>query len=142
MESEGWPGEFWRDKRVMVTGGNGFLGKYVVRKLQERGAQVLVADIDPWLELRAGLGSAFEISIKDLVETIARLTGFQGRIVWDTDKPNGQPRRKLDTSKAEHYFGFRSQVPFEAGLRRTIEWYQCTLAQSYSAVPALQVQEA
>lgn len=73
------------------------------------------------------LGSSFEISIKDLVELIARLTGFEGKIVWDTDKPNGQPRRKLDTSRAEREFGFRSQVSFEEGLRRTIEWYCSTL---------------
>jgi GDP-L-fucose synthase len=70
------------------------------------------------------LGSSFEISIKDLMETIARLTGFSGEIVWDTTKPNGQPRRKLDVSKAEQYFGFKSRTPFEEGLRRTIEWYQ------------------
>jgi GDP-L-fucose synthase len=69
------------------------------------------------------LGSAFEISIKDLVETIARLTGFDGRIVWDTSKPNGQPRRKLDTTRAKESFCFESQVPFEEGLRKTIEWY-------------------
>ncbi len=70
------------------------------------------------------LGSAFEISIKDLAETIARQTGFQGRLVWDTTKPNGQPRRKLDTSRAERYFGFRAHTSFEDGLRRTIEWYR------------------
>ena len=69
------------------------------------------------------LGSSFEISIKDLVETIARLTGFDGRIVWDTSKPNGQPRRKLDTSRAKAGFGFEATTPFEVGLRRTIEWY-------------------
>jgi GDP-L-fucose synthase len=72
------------------------------------------------------IGSSFEIAIKDLTETIARLTGFAGEIVWDTSQPNGQPRRKLDVSKAEQYFGFRSQVPFEEGLRRTIEWYRAT----------------
>lgn len=70
------------------------------------------------------LGSAFEISIKDLVELIARLTGFQGRVVWDTTKPNGQPRRKLDTSRAKAKFGFEAHTPFEEGLRKTIEWYQ------------------
>jgi GDP-L-fucose synthase len=70
------------------------------------------------------LGSAFEISIKELVELIARLTGFQGGIVWDTTKPNGQPRRKLDTSRAREYFGFEARTPFEEGLRRTIEWYE------------------
>jgi GDP-L-fucose synthase len=69
------------------------------------------------------VGSAFEISIKDLLETIVRLTGYHGRIVWDTDKPNGQPRRKLDTSRAEQAFGFRSSTDFETGLVRTIEHY-------------------
>lgn len=75
------------------------------------------------------LGSAFEISIKNLVELIARLTGFQGKIVWDTTKPNGQPRRKLDTSRAEREFGFKARVNFEEGLRRTIEWYLQTSEQ-------------
>jgi GDP-L-fucose synthase len=70
------------------------------------------------------LGSAFEISIKDLAETIARLTGFEGRIVWDTTQPNGQPRRKLDMSRAEREFGFKAHTPFEEGLRATIEWYR------------------
>jgi GDP-L-fucose synthase len=74
------------------------------------------------------LGSAFEISIKDLVTTIARLTGFTGRIVWDPSKPNGQPRRKLDTDRAESAFGFRSHTTFEEGLRRTIDWYRAQLA--------------
>jgi GDP-L-fucose synthase len=69
------------------------------------------------------LGSAFEISIKDLVGTIARLTGYEGRLVWDTSKPNGQPRRKLDVSRAKAVFGFSSRTTFEDGLRRTIEWY-------------------
>jgi GDP-L-fucose synthase len=70
------------------------------------------------------LGSSYEISIRDLLQTIARLTGFQGRIVWDTTKPNGQPRRKLDVSRAKEYFGFEAQTSFEEGLRRTIEWYR------------------
>ena len=69
------------------------------------------------------IGSAFEISIKDLLETIARLTGFTGHIVWDTTKPNGQPRRKLDVSRAREMFGFEAQTSFEDGLRRTIDWY-------------------
>jgi GDP-L-fucose synthase len=69
------------------------------------------------------LGSAFEISIKDLVHVIAKLTGFTGEIVWDETKPNGQPRRKLDTSRAEKLFGFQSRTPFEVGLERTVEWY-------------------
>lgn len=69
------------------------------------------------------LGSAFEISIRELAELIMRLTGFEGRIVWDTTKPNGQPRRKLDTGRAEREFGFRARTSFEVGLRRTVDWY-------------------
>ena len=72
------------------------------------------------------LGSGSEISIKDLVETIAAAVGFKGRIVWDASKPNGQPRRKLDTRRAEERFGFRSHTGFEDGLRRTVEWYRTT----------------
>ncbi len=70
------------------------------------------------------LGSGREISIKDLALLIARLTGFQGRIVFDTSKPNGQPRRALDTTRAEKYFGFRAGTDFEQGLQRTIDWYR------------------
>ena len=70
------------------------------------------------------LGSSTEISIKDLAVMIARLTGFEGQLVWDTSKPNGQPRRALDTSRAEVLFGFKARMPFEEGLRRTIEWYR------------------
>lgn len=70
------------------------------------------------------LGSSFEISIKDLIETIAQLVGFGGEIRWDTNKPNGQPRRKLDTTLAQQHFGFKSQTSFETGLRQTIDWYR------------------
>jgi GDP-L-fucose synthase len=69
------------------------------------------------------LGAGFEISIRDLAALIAELTGFRGRIVWDTTKPNGQPRRCLDTSRAWERFGFRAQTDFRTGLRRTIDWY-------------------
>jgi len=74
------------------------------------------------------LGSAFEISIKDLVELIARLTGFKGKLIWDTSQPNGQPRRKLDTSRAQKEFGFVSHTSFESGLRETIQWYLAALS--------------
>lgn len=70
------------------------------------------------------LGSGHEISIRDLTELIVRLTGFDGRLTWDPSKPNGQPRRGLDVSRAEAYFGWKAQMPFEEGLRRTIQWYQ------------------
>jgi len=69
------------------------------------------------------LGSSFEISIKDLLGIIADVTGFEGEIRWDTTKPNGQPRRKLDVSRAEQAFSFKSKTPFELGLARTVEWY-------------------
>jgi GDP-L-fucose synthase len=74
------------------------------------------------------LGSGMEISIQDLVGLIARLSGFDGQIVWDASKPDGQPRRSLDTDKAERLFGFRAQTSFEEGLRRTIAWYQQRVA--------------
>jgi GDP-L-fucose synthase len=76
------------------------------------------------------LGSGREISIKDLVKLIARLTGFEGQIRWDRTKPDGQPRRCLDTQKAEREFGFRANTPFEEGLRKTIEWYERAIAQT------------
>ncbi|HKC12950.1 MAG TPA: GDP-L-fucose synthase [Vicinamibacteria bacterium] len=70
------------------------------------------------------LGAGFEITIKDLVELIAGLVGFKGQIRWDPNKPDGQPRRCLDISRAEREFGFRATTGFEEGLRRTIEWYR------------------
>jgi len=69
------------------------------------------------------IGAGFEITIKDLVELIAKLTGFKGEIVWDASKPDGQPRRMLDTSKAEKEFGFKAKTGFEEGLKKTIDWY-------------------
>ncbi len=69
------------------------------------------------------LGSGMEIGMKDLAQLIGGLVGFEGQFVWDTTKPNGQPRRALDVSRAEKYFGFRAQTNFEEGLRKTIDWY-------------------
>ncbi len=76
------------------------------------------------------LGAGFEISIRELTELIANLAHFRGDIVWDASKPDGQPRRLLDTSRAEALFGFRASTPFEAGLRQTVDWYESTLAGS------------
>lgn len=73
------------------------------------------------------LGSSFEISIKDLARLIKKLLGFKGEIVWDKTKPDGQPRRRLDTSKAKNEFGFESKTFFEEGLRKTIDWYVSVL---------------
>jgi GDP-L-fucose synthase len=72
------------------------------------------------------LGSGEEIPIRDLAAVVARETGFQGEIVWDTTKPNGQPRRRLDTSRAAAGFGWKAQTPFLEGLRRAVAWYQQT----------------
>jgi len=70
------------------------------------------------------LGSGMEISIKDLAVLIAEITRFEGRLVWDKTKPDGQPRRSLDTTKAETEFGFRAKTPFREGLRETVDWYK------------------
>jgi GDP-L-fucose synthase len=69
------------------------------------------------------LGAGFEISIRELAHKIAALTGFTGDLTWDTAKPNGQPRRCLDVSRAEQLFGFRATTSFDAGLKTTVEWY-------------------
>ena len=69
------------------------------------------------------LGSGYEISIKALAEMVCSMTGFSGKLIWDTTKPNGQPRRGLDVSRAKEYFGWSAQVPFEEGMRRTIDWF-------------------
>jgi GDP-L-fucose synthase len=70
------------------------------------------------------LGSGYEISIKNLAEMIVRMTGFEGKLVWQTDQPNGQPRRGLDVSRAKEFFGWSAKVPFEEGMKGTIEWYK------------------
>ncbi len=72
------------------------------------------------------LGAGFEIKVKDLIELIASLTGFKGKIVWDTSKPDGQPRRMLDTSRAQKEFGFNAKMDFKEGLQKTIAWYSST----------------
>lgn len=77
------------------------------------------------------LGAGFEIAIKDLVELIVKLTDFKGKIVWDTLKPDGQPRRCLDTTKAYKEFGFKAKTEFEEALKKTIEWYMENRAVPY-----------
>jgi GDP-L-fucose synthase len=76
------------------------------------------------------IGAGFEITIKELVEKIAKLTGFKGEIRWDTSKPDGQPRRCLDVSRAKKLFGFEAQMTFDEGLKRTIDWYRSQRADS------------
>jgi len=84
------------------------------------------------------VGSSFEISIRDLTRLIAEIVGYQGRVTWDTIKPNGQPRRKVETSRAEELFGFRARTSFQDGLRGTVQWYTETIGQGHRPrVPAL-----
>jgi GDP-L-fucose synthase len=81
------------------------------------------------------LGTGSEISIRELAELIAELTGFEGEIAWDTTQPNGQPRRALDTSRARELFGFEARTPLREGLERTIAWYREAVPQASSARP-------
>lgn len=73
--------------------------------------------------LPVNIGSAFEISVANLAQLIKKLIGFKGEIIWDKSKPNGQPRRKLNTTRAEKEFGFKSSTDFNKGLKKTIKWY-------------------
>lgn len=82
------------------------------------------------------LGAGFEISIRDLAETIARLTGFTGRLEWNPAQPDGQPRRSLDTSRAEALLGWKATTPLEEGLRRTVEWFRSEARSPAGATPA------
>jgi GDP-L-fucose synthase len=88
-------------------------------------------------EAPVNLGVGREITIRELVELIVRLTRFPGEIVWDTTKPDGQPRRALDTSRAREAFGFVAETSFEDGLRATIEWYERRLGEDARGGPAL-----
>ena len=81
------------------------------------------------------VGSGKEIAIRDLAALVAELTGFEGEIVWDTSHPNGQPRRRLDVSRAEELFGFRASTRLREGLERTIAWYREAAPQASSARP-------
>jgi GDP-L-fucose synthase len=91
----------------------------------EDAAEAIVLAAEHYDEAEpVNLGSGCELSIKELVELIAEITGFQGRLVWDTTKPDGQPRRCLDTTLAARAFGFRARTDFRQGLQRTIAWYR------------------
>ena len=85
-------------------------------------AIVLAAERYDGLE-PVNLGAGWEISIKELAELIAKHVGYEGKIIWDTSKPNGQPRRKLDVSRAREFFGFEAAVPFDEGVERTVAWW-------------------
>jgi GDP-L-fucose synthase len=76
---------------------------------------------------QVNIGTGFEMKIIDVVEKIANLTGFKGKVSWDSSKPDGQPRRCLDTTKADQLFGFKAKIAFEDGLKKTIDHYKIQL---------------
>jgi GDP-L-fucose synthase len=110
------------DREVVVWGDGSPTREFIYAEDAAEGI-LLAAEVYNESE-PVNIGSGYEISIKDLAELIARLTGFGGELVWDTSKPNGQPRRGLDVERAERLFGFRAEMTFEEGLKRTIEWYR------------------
>ena len=115
---------------VLVTGGGGFLGSRLVERLRKEGHEPFVArrhDYD--LTIADEVERLFADARPELV---AELTGYQGEIVWDTSKPNGQPRRQLDVSRAERLFGFRAATGLREGIERTVAWYRAD-APSYAA---------
>jgi len=110
------------DRRLLVWGDGSPTREFLYSDDAARGivlATQSYSDPDP-----VNLGTGQEISIKDLVTLICELMQFEGEIVWETDKPNGQPRRCLDTTRARERFGFEAIVSFRAGLERTIAWYR------------------
>ena len=106
---------------IVVWGDGSPTREFIYVKDAARGIALATECYNEFLPVN--LGSGFEISIKDLAEKIARMTGFEGDLVWDTSKPNGQPRRALDTSRAREKFGFEAQTDFDEGLQQTIDWY-------------------
>ena len=111
-----------RTGQIVVWGDGTPTREFIFAKDAARGIALATEQYNE--SLPVNIGSGFEISIKDLAEKIARLTGFEGDLVWDTSKPNGQPRRALDTRRAQEKFGFEAQTDFDEGLQRTIDWYR------------------
>jgi GDP-L-fucose synthase len=111
-----------RGDRQLVAWGTGSASREFL--YVEDAAQAIVLATEQYDQPQpVNLGSGMEITIRNLLELIVELTGFRGEIVWDTSKPDGQPRRSLDTSRARQSFGFQAQTDFRAGLRKTIDWY-------------------
>jgi GDP-L-fucose synthase len=112
------------DKQIVVWGTGGASREFLHARDAAEG--ILAAAERYEKSEPVNLGAGFEIKIRDLVPLIARLCRFEGEIVWDSTKPDGQPRRMLDTSRAEREFGWRARIGFEEGLRETIEWFEET----------------
>jgi GDP-L-fucose synthase len=109
------------EKEVVVWGSGKPTREFLYVKDAAKGIILAVEKYDK--EDPVNLGAGFEISIKELAELIKKLTSYEGKIVWDSSKPDGQPRRMLDVSKAKKEFGFEAQTKFEEGLKETIDWY-------------------
>jgi GDP-L-fucose synthase len=112
-----------RGDRQVVVWGTGAASREFLHARDAAGGIVAAAERYDKSEA-VNLGAGFEITIRDLVPLVARLCRFEGEIVWDTTKPDGQPRRMLDTSKAEREFGWKARIGFEEGLRETVEWFE------------------
>ena len=108
--------------RVTVWGTGGATREFLY--VEDAAEGVVLAAERYNKSLPVNLGAGFEISIRELVALISKLAGFDGEVVWDIAKPDGQPRRMLDTSRAGVEFGFTARTLFEDGLRNTIEWYR------------------
>jgi GDP-L-fucose synthase len=112
-----------RGERRLVVWGDGSPSREFLHARDAAEAIVAAAErydkSDP-----VNVGAGFEIKIRDLVPLVAKLCRFEGEVVWDTTKPNGQPRRMLDTSRALREFGWKARIPFEEGLRETVEWFE------------------
>ena len=112
-----------RGERRVVVWGTGAASREFLHARD--AAEGVLAAAERWGKSEAlNLGAGFEITIKDLVALVARLCRFDGEIVWDPTKPDGQPRRMLDTSKALREIGWKARTPFEVGLRETVEWFE------------------
>ena len=113
----------WNGDREIVVWGTGRATREFLYVEDAARAIVLASEkynkSDP-----VNIGAGFEISIKSLVDLIVKMTGFKGKIVWDKSKPDGQPRRRLDIQRAKKEFGFTAKVKLEAGLKKTIQWYE------------------
>jgi GDP-L-fucose synthase len=112
-----------RGERRLVVWGDGSPSREFLHARDAAEAIVAAAEgydkSDP-----VNVGAGFEIKIRDLVPLVAKLCRFEGEVAWDTTKPNGQPRRMLDTSRALREFGWKARIPFEEGLRETVEWFE------------------